>query len=194
MTTTSTTLLKAIGADADSPRWLEFVSCYQPVMESYLKSKFPAVDAEDVMQETLVVLARKLPEYRYAPDEKGHFRNYLFGILKNKAREALKRQSKDSRAVEAAKEFAATSQAAVASDDAEMENWRISAYEVALQQLLANPRLSERTRQIFVRTALKGEDPVSVAALFAITRNNVDQIKNRMTVELRKLATRLADE
>ena len=194
MTTTSTTLLKAIGADADSPRWLDFVARYRPVMESYLKSQYPTVDADDVMQETLVVLARKLPEYRYAPDEKGHFRNYLFGILKNKAREALKRQSKDSRAVEAAKEFAATSQAAVASDDAEMENWRISAYEVALQQLLANPRLSERTRQIFVRTALKGEDPVSVAALFGTTRNNVDQIKNRMTVELRKLATRLADE
>lgn len=194
MTTTSTTLLKAIGADADSPRWLDFVARYRPVMESYLKSQYPTVDADDVMQETLVVLARKLPEYRYAPDEKGYFRNYLFGILKNKAREALKRQAKDSRAVEAAKEFAATSQAAVASDDAEMENWRISAYEVALQQLLANPRLSERTRQIFVRTALKGEDPVSVAALFGTTRNNVDQIKNRMTVELRKLATRLADE
>lgn len=194
MTTTSTTLLKAIGADADSPRWLDFVARYRPVMESYLKSQYPTVDADDVMQETLVVLARKLPEYRYAPDEKGYFRNYLFGILKNKAREALKRQAKDSRAVEAAKEFAATSQAAVASDDAEMENWRISAYEVALQQLLANPRLSERTRQTFVRTALKGEDPVSVAALFGTTRNNVDQIKNRMTVELRKLATRLADE
>jgi RNA polymerase sigma factor (sigma-70 family) len=194
MTTTSTTLLKAIGADADSPRWLEFVSCYQPVMESYLKSKFPAVDAEDVMQETLIVLARKLPKYRYAPDEKGHFRNFLFGIMRNNAREALKRKAKDSRAVEAAKEFVATSQATVASDDAEMENWRISAYEVALQQLLANPRLSERTRQIFVRTALKGEDPVSVAALFGTTRNNVDQIKNRLTSELRELATRLADE
>ena len=58
MITTSTTLLKAIGGDADSPRWLEFVSRYQPVMESYLKSKFPTVDAEDVMQETLVVIAK----------------------------------------------------------------------------------------------------------------------------------------
>ena len=45
-------------------------------------------------------------------------------------------------------------------------DWRISAYEVALQQLLADPRHSERTRQIFIRTALKGESPVSVAALF----------------------------
>jgi len=194
MTTTSTTLLKAIGADADSPRWLDFVSRYRPVMESYLKGKFPTVDVDDVMQETLVVIARKLPEYRYAPDEKGHFRNFLIGILRNKAREALKQQAQDSRVVEVAKDFAAASQAAVASDDDEMENWRIFAYEVALQQLLASTRFSERTRQIFVRTALRGEDPASVATLFGTTRNNVDQIKSRLTSELRDLATRLADE
>ena len=194
MTTTSTSLLRAIGADADSPRWLDFVSRYQPVMESYLKSKFPTVDADDVMQETLIVLARKLPEYRYAPDEKGHFRNYLFGILKNKAREALKRQAKAIRSEDAAKELAAMPQTTVAPDESEREDWRISAYEVALQQLLASTRFSERTRQIFVRTALKGEDPASVAALFGTTRNNVDQIKNRLTSELKELATRLADE
>ena len=193
MTTTSTTLLKAIGADADSPRWLDFVARYRPVMESYLKSQYPAVEADDVMQETLVVLARKLPDYRYAPDEKGHFRNYLLGILRNKAREAIKRQSKDARTAEAAKAVAAIVPAAAASADAETENWRISAYEVALQQLLARPRLGEKTRQIFIRTALRGENPASVAALFGTTRNNVDQIKNRMTTELRKLAMELAD-
>lgn len=193
MTTTSTTLLKAIGADADSPRWLDFVARYRPVMESYLKSQYPAVEADDVMQETLLVLARKLPDYRYTPDEKGHFRNYLLGILRNKAREAIKRQSKDARTAEAAKAVAAIAPAAAASADAETENWRISAYEVALQQLLARPRLGEKTRQIFIRTALRGENPASVAALFGTTRNNVDQIKKRMTDELRKLAMELAD-
>ena len=184
MTTTSTTLLKAIGADADSARWTEFVAKYQPVMEAFLASRFPDVSAEDVMQETLAVIARKLPDYRYAPDSKGHFRNYLLGILKNKAREEMKRQCRQAAAVKDA-----------ASADAGCErDWRISAYEVALQQLLADPRHSERTRQIFIRTALKGESPASVAALFGTTRNNVDQTKNRMTAELRKLATRLADE
>ena len=194
MTTTSTTLLKAIGADADSPRWLDFVSRYRPVMESYLKGKFPTVDVDDVMQETLVVIARKLPEYRYAPDEKGHFRNFLIGILRNKAYEALKRQEKANRSEDAAKELVAMSQTTIAPEESEKDDWRISAYEVALQQLLANQKLSERTRQIFVRTALKGEDPMSVAALFGTTRNNVDQIKNRLTSELRELAMRLADE
>jgi RNA polymerase sigma factor (sigma-70 family) len=186
-------LLKAIGADADSPRWTEFVARYQPVMKSFLMDKFPDVDVDDVMQETLIVIARKLPDYRYAPDVKGHFRNYLLGILKNKAREERKRRSRAIRAEEAAKDPSASPQAASPSEHSEMRDWRIAAYEVALQQLLADPRHSERTRQIFIRTALKGESPVSVAALFGTTRNNVDQTKNRMTAELKALAERLVD-
>ncbi len=185
MITTSTTLLKAIGADADSPRWTEFVARYKPVMESFLAERFPDVDAEEVMQETLIVIARKLPNYRYAPDDKGHFGNYLLGILKNKAREELKRQGK---AVDLAEGAANDREPSTGRD------WRVEAYEVALQQLLADPRHSERTRQIFIRTALKGESPVSVAALFGTTRNNVDQTKNRMTAELKELARRLVDE
>lgn len=192
--TTSTTLLKAIGADADSPRWTEFVARYRPVMESFLSREFPSVSADDVMQETLLVLVRKLPDYRYAPDEKGHFKSWLLGILKNKAREELKRQGRANRAEDAARDVAALGPSVVAPDaDGADGDGRIAAYEVALQQLLANPKLSERTRQIFYRAALKGEDPASVAALFGTTRNNVDQIKNRLTGELRELATRLAD-
>ncbi len=194
MTTTSTTLLKAIGADANSPRWVDFVARYQPIMESFLAVRFPSVCAEDVMQETLIVLVRKLPEYHYDPDSKGHFRNYLLGILKNKALEEVKRQANATRAEEAAKDLAATPQPIFPPDEKEESEWRHSAFEVALQQLLANPKRSERTRQIFIRTALKGEEPTSVASLFGTTRNNVDQIKSRMTAELKELAMRLADE
>ena len=162
-------------------------------MESFLAQQFPSVDADDVMQETLIVIARVLPDYHYAPDTKGHFRNYLLGILKNKAREELKRRGRAAKADEAAKEFVDISPKASPQDGYD-EDWRIAAYEVALQQLLADPRHTERTRQIFIRTALKGESPASVAALFGTTRNNVDQTKKRMMAELRELATRLADE
>lgn len=193
MVSTSATLLEAIGADPGSPRWTEFVARYRPVMEAFLSDFYPSVSAEDVMQETLIVLVRKLPDYHYDPDVKGRFKSWLLGILKNKAREALRRQGKIAKADGAAKEFADVSQKD-RSQDGDDADWRIAAYEVALQQLLANPNRTERTRQIFIRTALKGEDPVKVAALFGTTRNNVDQIKNRLTAELRELATRLADE
>ena len=39
-----------------------------------------------------MALCDALPTYRYAPDEKGHFRNYLTGILRNKALRQLRRE------------------------------------------------------------------------------------------------------
>ena len=81
---TSTTLLRNI-ADADNARWPEFVSRYRPMMAAYLAAHFPALDADDMIQETFVALFNVLPRYRYAPDETGRFRNYLTGILRRRA-------------------------------------------------------------------------------------------------------------
>ena len=92
---TSTTLLRNV-RDAEHPRWPEFVAKYRPMMEAYLKAHFPAVEADDVIQETFAALCGILPGYIYAPDEKGHFRNYLTGILRNKARRALRNINRQS--------------------------------------------------------------------------------------------------
>ena len=83
--TTSTTLLRDVASDSQHARWTEFATRYRPMMEAYLRERFPSVDADDVIQETLVAVWAALPSYRYAPDEKGHFHNYLTGILRNKA-------------------------------------------------------------------------------------------------------------
>ena len=86
---TSTTLLRNV-RDAEHPRWPEFVAKYRPMMEAYLKARFPTLEADDIIQETFAALCAILPGYIYDPDEKGHFRNYLTGILRNKARRALR--------------------------------------------------------------------------------------------------------
>ena len=82
---TSTTLLRDLASDSRHPRWTEFVARYRPVMEAYLHERFPRVDADDAIQETLLAVVKVLPHYRYDPEEKGAFHNYLVGILRNKA-------------------------------------------------------------------------------------------------------------
>ena len=89
--TTSTTLLRDIAQDAQHARWSEFVTRYRPMMEAFMRERFPSLEADDVIQETLIALCRVLPSYRYAPDEKGHFHNYLTGILRNKALRQLRK-------------------------------------------------------------------------------------------------------
>ena len=74
--------------------------------------------------------------------------------------------------------------------------WRESLLEIALQQLLADSSIHERTRIVFARVAVNGEKPDDVAAAFGIERNAVDQMKSRMMARLKELVAALekADE
>ena len=185
---TSTTLLRDLSGRADHPRWGEFVARYRPLMESYLHERFSSLEMDDLIQETFVAIAKALPDYRYDPDEKGHFHNYLTGILRHKALNVLKRQDRHSVVV---REYAADLSAREIGGDADVEKWRETVCEVALQQLLADPSVTGRKRQIFIRTAMKGERPEDVATSLAVSRAVVDQTKKRMMDRLRKLVERL---
>jgi RNA polymerase sigma factor (sigma-70 family) len=178
---TSISLLKAIANDTATVRWTEFFIKYEPVMRSYLTAHYPSLDHDDIIQETMRSLVDKLPDYRYTPDEKRHFRNYLMGILKHKAADLLKRQVRESNA-----------RAALRGDDAsaiseEDEEWKFAAMESAVEQLMADPSINPRTREIFRHVALLHESAADVARLFGVSRNNVDQIKNRLIRRLSEM-------
>ena len=93
---TSITLLKGLASGTDNARWAEFFHIYEQPMRSFLQSRFPSVDADDAIQETMVALTRRMPDYHYTPDRNGHFHNYLTGILKHKAEDALRREARES--------------------------------------------------------------------------------------------------
>jgi len=190
---TSTTLLRDIGGSADNPRWGEFVARYRPVLEAFMSERFPLLDADELIQETFVAIARVLPNYRYVPEEKGHFHNFLTGILHHKALNALR---SDRRRDELQQKYAAEMQTQRQATDDGQRLWRETLYEIALQQLMANPDVSARNKQIFVRTAIKGEKPEVVAGAFSVSRDVVDQTKKRMLDRLRAIVDSLkgADE
>ena len=189
--TTSTTLLRDLSADAQSPRWAELVARYRPALLSFLEAKFPTLSdaADDLVQETFLTLAKRLPDYRHAPDEKGLFRNYLAGILRFKAADEIRRRLREEGALAGAAERAA---AGADPTEEELREWRHAAYEVALEQYLSDPSVHERTKQVFLRVALGGENPEAVAAAYGLDRNAVDQIRFRATRRLREIATTLA--
>lgn len=193
--TTSRTLLRDLGKDARSPRWEEFVARYRPMMEAFLAARYPSLaqEADDLVQETLVALLRALPDYRYAPGEQGSFHNYLTGILRNKAAMLLRRRAaesvRDARAsAEPDPPQSRADEEAAARDE---DEWRDAVLQIALRQLLADDSVQERTKQVFVRVAVNGEDPASVAEAFGVSRNAVDQMKSRMMRRLRDLVAAL---
>ena len=187
---TSATLLNDLAHDSQHARWGEFVARYRPMMEEFLHKAFPSVDADEAVQETLVSLIRQMPVYRYVPEEKGHFHNYLIGILRHKA---LRQLSQTKRQSELREELArdGTSVCRDGETDEDAKAWRLAIFEIALEQYLADDTVQTRTKQIFVRLAVNGEKPEQVAQAFGLKRNAVDQIKNRAMTRLRELVKAL---
>lgn len=185
---TSTTLLRDL-TDSQHVRWGEFVRRYRPMMESYLRSRYPDLEAEDIISETLTALVGVLKDYRYSPDETGSFHNYLTGILKHKAlyrRRVAARHAKD---------VVAFRDSAERVDDSrvmdEEQKWKETVFAIAVRQLMADETIQDRTKQVFLRVAINHESPDAVADSFGLKRNAVDQMKSRMMIKLREIVESL---
>ena len=186
---TSITLLKSLASGTDNARWAEFFRIYEQPMRSFLSARFPTVDADDAIQETMVALMRRIPDYHYTPDSNGHFHNYLTGILKHKAEDALRREARESGKRDKLKERGAADAPREDPDD-----WKLAAMNAALEQLLSDESVNARAREVFRHVALMHEPPAEVAAAFGISRTNVDQIKRRMVQRLSVLVSSMTAE
>ena len=186
---TSITLLKGLASGTDNARWAEFFRIYEQPMRSFLSARFPSVDADDAIQETMVALMRRMPDYHYTPDSNGHFHNYLTGILKHKAEDALRREARESGKRDKLKERGAADAPREDPDD-----WKLAAMNAALEQLLSDESVNARAREVFRHVALLHEPPAEVAAAFGISRANVDTIKRRLVLRLSELVRSMTDD
>jgi RNA polymerase sigma factor (sigma-70 family) len=187
---TSITLLNAIANDTDAVRWTEFFVKYEPIMRGYLISRFPALDHDDVIQEALKSLVRRLPGYRYTPDEKGHFGAYLLGIVKHKALDRLRKETR----TQNLQRRSAAEKTLTYDNDANDDDWKMRAMEAAIEQLFADASINPRNKEIFRHVALMHEPPETVASLFGVSRGNVDVIKKRMIEKLSALVAAMTCE
>ena len=182
---TSTTLLRDV-ADAQHARWKIFHSRYEPMMRAYLRDRFPLLDADEIIQETMVSLVTVLAKYVYKPEENGRFHNYLTGVLRNKALKALDARQREREMREGFRAQAQASRAQSADETFERE-WRESIYDMALNQLLSDESIHERTKQVFLRLVVEGEKPEQVAEAYALPYNTVVKMKARLVKQLRGL-------
>ena len=187
---TSTTLLRDV-ADSQHARWAVFYSRYQPMMQAYLRERFPSLDAEDVVQETFAALAKILPDYKYDPEKKGAFHNFLTGVLRNKALCALD-ASRRKMTIEERMQLAISVNGKSVHEQS-YRDWRENLFEVALQQLLADESIQDRTKQAFIRTAINGESIEVVADSLGVQRNTVDCMRSRTLQQLREIVEKLKD-
>jgi RNA polymerase sigma-70 factor (ECF subfamily) len=88
--TTSITLLERLRDRQDAGAWQVLFDLYAPLVRRWLRAPgVQAADVEDLTQEVLTVLARKMPDFVHS-ERKGAFRNWLKTITVHKLRDFLR--------------------------------------------------------------------------------------------------------
>ena len=190
---TTTTLLGLLATvDAPAAAWTRFARLYDPVCRYYLailRRSWPALRRDwddDIVQETFVAIAKALPERRW-DRSRGHFRDYLFGIVRNKARELARSESRFPSPPEGELPrpdalVEAASDAAIA----EREALRRELWRGLVDRVFARTRMSEISKSAYLRL-VEDEVPVeAVAAQFGMTPNALYRLRNRMSEKLRE--------
>jgi RNA polymerase sigma-70 factor (ECF subfamily) len=90
MNTTSISLLGRLRQREDHEAWQRFVHLYSPLLYYWVRGvKLPPADAADLVQEVLLVVVEKMPEFDYDPSRS--FRGWLRTVTLNKWRERCRR-------------------------------------------------------------------------------------------------------
>jgi RNA polymerase sigma-70 factor (ECF subfamily) len=91
MDSTSPTLLGRLRQPGEQAAWGRFVELYTPLLLCWARRwGLQDQDASDVVQEVLVTLVKKLPEFQYDPQRS--FRSWLRTVALNKCRDFVRRR------------------------------------------------------------------------------------------------------
>lgn len=179
--------LKDGGSDGD---WEGFYRKYAGVILNFCKKQgLDDFSARDVLQESMILLMRKLPGFTYS-ESKGRFRNWLLTLVYGKVRDARRRLIR--RAEQPWQESSLPRDPFPPSDgrdpaEEEVESaWKMTLLEEALRRLKRNPRIKPETVEVFEACVIQNMTIPAVAEKFQLEENNIYQIKNRLIRKLRE--------
>lgn len=134
MDTTRQSLLEAIQNRMDPARWGDFAGTYTPLLVSYLaKWGIRGASADDVVQEVFVKLMTVIPAERF--DRSRRFRTWLYTVTRNAAHDWWRKQQRQQRAEQAAREC----WPGMSADETD-ETWDDDARQHVLQRALEQVR------------------------------------------------------
>ena len=143
-----------------------------------------------MVQVVFADLARNLPTFRY-DRAKGKFRSYLTALVHWRVMDRLKAGKRDAD-LKASFWEEAKSAASAADEDFSEREWQQAALEEALRRM--KPDVRPEHYAAFVASAVDGQDTESVMRLYGISRDNLYQIRKRLTEKLRETVAAVLDE
>lgn len=184
-------LLDRLGDGHQSPAWTEFVRMYTPLLQYWLRPHLlQSADVDDVVQDVLVVVIGKLPEF--TPAAPGAFRAWLRAILSYRLQTYWRNRMRGH-----AVGVFDTMLAGITDPTSELSRtWDEEHDRHVIGALLTvvRPRFQTTTWQAFWRTAILEESPATVAKAMKLTPNAVFIARSRVMQRLREEAAGLVDD
>lgn len=192
--TTSLSLLERVRTDPQAAAWHKLVEIYTPLIQNWLRRhQVREADSDDISQEVLAVVIRRLPEFEHNLRE-GAFRNWLRTITVNCLRDFWR--SRKTRPT-------ATGDTDFQEFLGQLEDpasgltqiWNQDHDRHVTRKLLEmlRPEFEPATWQAFQRFALDGLSAAEVAKELKVTTNVVFIAKSRVLARLRQEAEGLLD-
>lgn len=187
---TRTTLLERLKDWKDDSSWQEFFNVYSKLIRGVaIKSGLTNSEAEEVVQETMVAVAKYIPKFKY--DRKvGSFKHWLLNMSRWRICDQFRRR--ELMATELPNDLVAeTKLLAILVDEKTVnfeefwENeWQKSVLDAAIKKVKTS--LDAEKYQIFDFLINKQWTPEKVAKSFGISLNQVYLAKHRITELIRK--------
>lgn len=179
---TRSSVLRAVASTENEAAWNRLFDLYAGFVYSIARRKgLKPEDADDMVQVVFADLARNLPAFKY-DREKGRFRSYLAGLVNWRVTDKLRLAKRDA---DLKAYFWEEARAAAAQEDDEFSEreWQSAAMEEALRRM--KPEVRPEHYAAFVASAVEGQDTEAVLKLYGISRDNLYQIRTRLTAKLR---------
>lgn len=189
--TTRSSVLKAVADTSNEKAWKRLFDLYAGFVFSIARSKgLTVTDSDDIVQNVFVDLARNLPQFNY-DRTKGRFRYYLIGLVNWRVTDKLRASKRD---VDFKSQYGEDMKGAVAEDDGNFleDEWRAAAMEEALRRI--KDEVNPDHFAAFVASTIEGQDTETVMNLYSITRDNLYQIRKRLTLKLRETTIQVLEE
>lgn len=189
---TSSTLLLRVRDTGDHPAWSRLVALYTPLLHAWVRrAGVLPQDADDLVQEVLLALAREMPAFRY-DRTKGTFRGWLRTVLTNRVRYGRRA----GRGRGPAETDAGIDLDALEDPASELSRvWDEEHDRHVAAGLLDAVRheFGGTVWSAFIRVVTGGEKPAEVAADLGLSVDSVYQARSRVLARLRREAAGLLD-
>lgn len=183
----------------DQSSWREFFNTYWKFIYGVaIRSGLSDQEAEDVVQETVLSVAKKMPEFVYDP-ARCSFKGWLMHVTRLRIMDQLRRRqpafqqapssSDDSRLTPTVERIADPAGSLAEQDAAWDEEWERNLVDAAMERVKL--RVKAEHYQIFHLSAVKGLKTGEVARMLQVNIGQIYLIRHRLAKEVKREVERL---